>query len=162
GPVIAGGRIFVSTNNGHPRDPKIRGDKGVVMCFRESDGKFLWQAVHDKLGDGTIDFKGQGVASTPAIDGDRLYYVSYRCGMVCADVKGDPAKGKAKILWTYDMIKEQGVFPCQLANCSPLIVDDLIYLVTGNGVDIHKGTLPAPKAPSFLALNKKTHKLVWK
>ncbi len=25
------------------------GDKGVLMCFREADGKFLWQAVHDKL-----------------------------------------------------------------------------------------------------------------
>ena len=49
GPVIAGGRIFVGTNNDNPRDPKIKGDKGVVMCFRESDGKFLWQIVHDKL-----------------------------------------------------------------------------------------------------------------
>ena len=49
GPVMAGGRIFIGTNNENPRDPKIKGDKGVVMCFQESDGKFLWQAVHDKL-----------------------------------------------------------------------------------------------------------------
>src|SRR6185437_14894831 len=48
GPVIAGGRIFICTNNDKPKDPKVKGDKGVVMCFRESDGKFLWQIVHDK------------------------------------------------------------------------------------------------------------------
>src|SRR5581483_6438417 len=50
-PVVAGGRVFVGTNNAVPRDPAIKGDKGVLMCFRESDGAFLWQAVHDKLPD---------------------------------------------------------------------------------------------------------------
>src|ERR1700683_4446586 len=49
GPVIAGGKVFIRTNNGNPRDPKVKGDKGILMCFQESDGKFLWQAVHDKL-----------------------------------------------------------------------------------------------------------------
>src|SRR6516164_4929767 len=39
GPVIAGGRIFIGTNNGNPRDPKIVGDKGVLMCFEEKTGK---------------------------------------------------------------------------------------------------------------------------
>ena len=32
GPVIAGGKIFIGTNNGNPRDPKITGDKGVLMA----------------------------------------------------------------------------------------------------------------------------------
>jgi outer membrane protein assembly factor BamB len=165
GPVIAGGRIFVGTNNEKPRDPKVKGDKGIVMCFRESDGKFLWQAVHEKLPGGELnDFPRQGVASTPAVDGDRIYYVSNRCEVVCADAAGDEATGKAKILWTYDMVKEQGVFPCQLANCSPLVVGDHVYVITGNGVDIGKRppSLPAPKAPSFLALDKKKGTLTWK
>jgi outer membrane protein assembly factor BamB len=48
-PVVAGGKIFLGTNNGNPRNPNIQEDKGVLMCFRESDGKFLWQAVTDKL-----------------------------------------------------------------------------------------------------------------
>ena len=49
GPVVAGGKVFVGTNNEKPRNPKIKGDKGIVMCFREADGQFLWQAVQDKL-----------------------------------------------------------------------------------------------------------------
>src|SRR5258708_37760982 len=28
GPVMADGQIFIGTNNGNPRDPKIQGDKG--------------------------------------------------------------------------------------------------------------------------------------
>jgi outer membrane protein assembly factor BamB len=161
GPVIAGGRIFVGTNNEKPRDPAIKGDRGVVMCFRESDGKFLWQIVHDKIGDETQDFPKEGVASTPCVEGDRLYYVSNRAELVCADIAGDEKSGKGKIVWTFDMIKELDVFPCQLANSSPLVVGDLVYALTGNGVEIGTGSLPRPKAPSLVAVNKKTGKLAW-
>src|SRR5512141_3155392 len=32
-PVVAGGRVYIGTNNGHPRDPAQHGDRGVLMCF---------------------------------------------------------------------------------------------------------------------------------
>src|SRR5271166_5403073 len=54
GPVFYRGKIFIGTNNEVPRDPKITGDKGVLMCFQENDGKFLWQAVYDKLPAGRV------------------------------------------------------------------------------------------------------------
>src|SRR5512141_3354273 len=67
-PVVAGGRIFLGTNNGNPRNPAIQGDKGVLMCFRESDGMFLWHAVTDKLASGMAnDWPEQGVCSSPAV-----------------------------------------------------------------------------------------------
>src|SRR5262249_32266319 len=73
GPVVAGGKVFVGTNNDKPRDPKIRGDKGVMMCFRESDGQFLWQIVHDKLPKpDENDFPNQGVLSAPVVEGNCL------------------------------------------------------------------------------------------
>src|SRR4051794_9513660 len=34
GPIVAGGKIFVGTNNDRPRNPAVTGDKGIVMCFR--------------------------------------------------------------------------------------------------------------------------------
>src|SRR5262245_36822811 len=95
-PVIAGGRIFIGTNNDKPRDPKVKGDKGVMMCFKESDGSFLWQIVHDKADD--HDAIKEGVISAPCFEGDRIYYVSNRAEVVCATVEG-------KIVWTYDMVK---------------------------------------------------------
>src|SRR6185503_6765867 len=48
-PVVAGGMVFVGTNNERVRDPKQAGDRGVLMAFRESDGEFLWQQTHVKL-----------------------------------------------------------------------------------------------------------------
>src|SRR5215213_10100272 len=48
-PVVAGGQVYVGTNNELVRNPKEGGDRGVVMCFRESDGKFLWQHTNEKL-----------------------------------------------------------------------------------------------------------------
>ena len=44
-PVVAGGKVFVGTNNEEPRDPRIEGDRGVMMCFDERTGRFLWQLV---------------------------------------------------------------------------------------------------------------------
>src|SRR5262249_29049626 len=50
-PIVAGGHVFIGTNNGEPRDPKHQGDRGVLMCFAEEDGRFLWQLVAPKRED---------------------------------------------------------------------------------------------------------------
>src|SRR5262245_59215359 len=34
-PVVAGGMVFVGTNNENPRDKAQAGDRGVLMAFRE-------------------------------------------------------------------------------------------------------------------------------
>src|SRR5262249_34076319 len=71
GPVVAGGKVFVGTNNDNPRDPAIKGDRGVLMCFDEKTGKFLWQLVFDKLPTGQVnDWPGEGIASGPVVEGD--------------------------------------------------------------------------------------------
>jgi outer membrane protein assembly factor BamB len=159
GPVVAGGRIFVGTNNDKPYDKNITGDKGVLLCLNEADGKFLWQIVHDKLGNDAQDYKGQGVVSTPTVDGARLYYVSNRCELVCADAV------KGKIVWSLDMIKELGVSPGGLEGCvssgSPLVLDDMVYGITSNGVDQRSGKPAAPQAPSFVAVHKRSGALAW-
>jgi outer membrane protein assembly factor BamB len=241
GPVISGGKIFIGTNNHAPRNALITGDKGVIMCFRESDGQFLWQIVHDKLPSGQVnDWPMEGIASHPVIDtlpappppdpkrvaeaarwikdldSDRfairqkateeleqlggaagpalheqlrtkpsldvrtriesllqklspfdqvdprdwpmavLYYVSNRCELVCASAND------GKVLWQFDMMKELKVFPHNLAACSPLIVGDTLFVVTGNGVDEGHINIPAPDAPSFIAVDRKTGMLKWK
>ena len=134
-PTIAGGKIFVATNNGSVLRPGIEGDKGVVVCLDEKTGKFLWQATHDKLPTGSInDWPEQGIASAPWVDGDRLYYVSNECQLVCADVDGfmdgendgpfkkekHSEKQDADIVWILDMFKDLKVRPHNLSNCSPV------------------------------------------
>lgn len=34
GPVVTGGKIFCGTNNERPRDPKIKGDRGILILQR--------------------------------------------------------------------------------------------------------------------------------
>ncbi len=51
-PVVAGGRVYVGTNNESPRDPAHKGDRGVLMCFDEKTGDLLWQLAVPKLGTG--------------------------------------------------------------------------------------------------------------
>jgi outer membrane protein assembly factor BamB len=173
-PVVADAKIFLGTNNGNPRNPNIQGDRGVLMCFRESDGKFLWQAVTDKLESGAEnDFPEQGVCSSPAVEGKRLYYVSNRGELVCLDTEGfldgkndGPFQEEAykeptdaDIIWKLDMMKELGVYQRNMANSSPVVWEDLVLIETSNGRSDEK--LPAPKAPSFIAVNKNTGKVVW-
>jgi outer membrane protein assembly factor BamB len=132
------------------------------MCFRESDGGFLWQILHEKLPDTQQnDWPQQGVASTPAVDGDRVYYVSNRCELVCAGT--EPAAGQASppIHWRLDMVKDLQVFPRYLANSSPLIVGDHVHVVTGHGVD-DDNKVPTPTGASFVCADKRTGKVVWK
>src|SRR5262249_55749996 len=122
---------------------------------------FLWQAVHDKLPNpNENDFPQVGIASTPAVEGDRVYYVNNRDELICATTEGVKGKAEADIVWRFDMIKELGVYPCQASSCSPLVAGDLVFAVTGNGRDA-EGKLPAPKAPSFVAVDKKTGRPAW-
>ena len=176
GPVIIGGKVFVGTNNQGVRNPKLTGDRGIIMAFRESDGKFLWQSTHTKLPAGRVnDWPQQGICSTPFIEGDRLYYVSNRCEVVCLDTEGlldgendgpfmeetDTSEIDADVIWTLDMMAELDVFPHNLATCSPIGAGNLLFVVTSNGVDEGHIHIPSPFAPSFIAINKETGELAW-
>ncbi len=175
-PVVAGGMVFVGTNNEGVRDPKVTGDKGILMAFRESDGEFLWQAVSDKLPQGrVVDWPYQGICSSPLVEGEILYYVTSRGEVVALDIQGfmdgendgpfkdEKLAGKkdADILWRYDMMEELGVQQHNMANSSPVSYGDLIYVSTSNGQDESHANIPSPNSPSVIAINKKTGKLVW-
>jgi outer membrane protein assembly factor BamB len=176
-PVVSGGKVFAGTNNDNPRNPAVQGDKGILMCFRESDGKFLWQAVSDKLESGAAhDWPSQGVCSSPLVEGDRLYYVTNRGELVCLDTEGfldnendgpfqdEPlhSPADADVVWKLDMMKDLGVLQHNMANSSPVVSGDLLFVETSNGNDENHTKVPAPQAPSFIAVNKNTGKLVWK
>ncbi len=174
-PIVSGGMVFVGTNNEVPRDPMEIGDRGVLMAFRESDGEFLWQATSEKLPSGQVnDWPQQGICSNPLVEGERLYYVTSRSEVVCLDTQGfrdeendGPYKDEkssgptnADIIWVYDMMKEVGSFPHNMTASSPVGHGDLIFINTSNGQD-EEGNLPSPEAPTLIALNKQTGKMVW-
>ena len=175
-PVVADGKILVGTNNELLRNAKLGGDRGVVMCFRESDGEFLWQMTHPKLASGRVnDWPEQGVCSSPAIVDGVAYYGSNRAEVIALDVEGfrdgendGPFKEEENtseidgdIIWKLDMYEELAVFPHNMAATSPLVVGDILYVNTSNGVDESHINIPFPDAPSFLALNRHTGEIIW-
>jgi outer membrane protein assembly factor BamB len=175
-PVVAGGMVFVGTNNEGPRDPNVKGDKGVLMAFRESDGQFMWQAVHDKLAAGRAnDWPYQGICSSPLVEDGVVYYMSNRGELMAVDVNGfrdgkndglvkdekNIKETDVDIIWRYDMMEELGVLQHNMANASPVSYGDLIFVNTSNGQDESHVNIPSPKAPAIIAVNKKTGKLVW-
>lgn len=177
--IVANGVVLVGTNNeaDPPYDPSFKGDKGVLMAFRESDGELLWQAVHEKLASGRVnDWPYQGIASSPLVEGDRVYYVSNRAELMCVDLHGfrdkendgpvtdEKLTGETNpdVIWRLDMMGEEiAAFPHNLANSSPVAYGDLIYVSTSNGQDESHVNIPSPKAPAIIAVNKKTGKVVW-
>lgn len=180
--TVAGGKVFVGTNNESPRDKQHTGDRSVLMVFDEKTGEFLWQLIIPKLKSGKVnDWENLGLLSAPTVEGDRVYIVTSRCEVMCLDVNGmangndgpftDEAKyavldtgnppvktgpKDADIIWKYDMMDELGVFPHNASNCSVLVLDDLVYACTSNGQDWTHSNIPSPLSPSFIALNKKT------
>ncbi len=160
-PVVAGGQVYVGTNNEAVRNAKEPGDRGVLMVFRESDGEFLWQQANTKLPAGRAnDWPYQGVCSSPLVEAERLWYVNNRCEVLCLNTKGD-GKGGAKVIWKFDMMEEVGSQPHNMSNSSPVSYGNLIFVSTSNGQDESHVNIPSPKAPSLIALNKDTGKLVW-
>ena len=176
--VVADGRVYVGTNNEVPRDAKQEGDRGVLMVFDEKTGKFLWQLVIPKLGAGKVsDWEYVGLCSSPAVVGDKAYIVTNRGEVVCLDTNGmsngndgpfkdeakystadpaapyEPGPESADILWIYDMREELGIFPHNVSSCSPVVVDGIVYTATSNGVDWSHTNIPAPLAPSLVALD---------
>ena len=154
GPTVAGDLVVVGTNNERPRNPDATDDRGVLMAFDRTSGGFRWQITHEKLETGEAnDWPLQGVCSTPAFDGERLYYVSNRGQLAAVDLAGDAA-------WSLDMLAEWGVFPKHMAASTPLAVGELVFASTSNGVT-DDGRVPAPDAPSFVAVGRSNGRLVW-
>src|SRR5262249_21851854 len=168
-PVVADGLIWVGTTG--RLDPKKKEDEAVLMCFRERDGKLLYQYISPHLGKSANtfeDFPGSGMGCSPLVEGDRLWLINNRSEVVCFDLA--PLKKdeqEPRLLWSVDLRKNFGVvphFPMMMMGFHASVAGykDRLYIVTGNGVDEGHINIPAPDAPSLVCLEKTSGKLVWK
>lgn len=187
-PVVAGGRVLIGTNNDKPRDPRHKGDRAVLMCLDERDGRLLWQLVVPKLsvdlGDPFLDWQGVGFASPPTVEGERAYTLTNRGEVVCLDMKGladgndgpyadegrhmtprggspiTPGETDADLLWVTDLVKDLGVHTHDQVQGSVFVHGDLLYVNSCNGVDDTHRKIRSPDAPSLVVLDKRTGRVV--
>jgi len=184
-PVVAGGKVFIGTNNGEPRDPKHQGDRGVFMCFEEATGSLLWQLVVPKREeDPYLDWPKSGMSSPATVEGNRVYMVSNRGEVMCLDANGlrdgndgpyqdealhmtelgvQPLKlGEldADIIWMLNLTEAAGIWSHDGAHSSILIDGDFLYLNSGTGVDNTHKKIRTPDAPGLVVVDKKTGRLL--
>ena len=177
-PVVADGQVYVGTNNGagYIKRYPAKVDLGCLVCFRESDGEFLWQHSSEKLPTGRVhDWPLQGICCAPLIEGKRLWFVSSRGEVLCLDTEGfhddendGPfkeetvvSKEEADVIWSFDMMSELGVSQHNMCSCSVTSWGDFLLVNTSNGLDESHINLPAPEAPSFICMNKNTGEVYW-
>ncbi len=176
-PVVAGGCVYIGTNNGHPRDPAEQGDRGILMCFDGQTGRFLWQLVVPKrTEDIYYDWPESGIASSVTVEGHRVYLVSNRGEVLCLEARpvagksevrnpnpetnAPPSKLEPHIIWRFDLTTGAGIWSHDAAHSSILIHGDYLYLNTGTGVDNTHRRIRAPYAPSLVVLDKRTGRFV--
>ena len=188
-PVVAGGRVYIGTNNGEPRDPKHAGDRGVLLCLDERTGELLWQLVVPKREEDPYhDWPKSGISSPVTVEGNRVYLVDNRGVVLCLDARGlangndgpfkeegaymtprgtnappaplKPGRLDADILWQFDLTRQAGIWSHDSAHSSILIHGDQLYLNTGTGVDNTHKRIRTPDAPSLVVLDKRTGQLL--
>jgi outer membrane protein assembly factor BamB/HEAT repeat protein len=175
-PVVAGDAVYVGTDNARHLNPDYQDDAGVLVAFHARDGAFLWQDLAPRVERGLREFLLPSTTSAPHVEGNRLYYVTAECQLRCLDAQGfrdgendgpyrDEAfqdNAAADIVWELDMCGRLGVFPHEATNSEVLPVGDLLVVSTSNGQNEGHTRVPSPRAPSLIAVDKRSGEVVWR
>ncbi len=175
-PLVVGDAVYVGTDNARHRNPAYQEDAGVLLAFQAKDGKFLWQDVAPRVERGLREFLLPSTTSTPYVEGNRLYYVTAECQLRCLDTQGfrdgennGPYRNEvfqdnaaADIVWELDICGRLGVFPHEATNSGVLPVGDLLIVATSNGQNEGHTRVPSPRAPSLIAVDKRSGEVVWR
>jgi outer membrane protein assembly factor BamB/HEAT repeat protein len=154
-PVVAGGAVYVGTDNARHMNPDFREEAGVLMAFDAKDGRFLWQDVAPRVERGLREFVLPSTTGAPYVEEDRLYYVTSECQLRSLDRQGSR-------IWELDMCGRLGVFPHEATNSEVLPVGDLLMVSTSNGQNEGHTRVPSPRAPSLIAVDKRSGEVVWR
>jgi len=155
-PVVAGDTVYVGTDNARHLNPAYQEDAGILVALQAKDGKFLWQDVAPRVERGLREFLLPSTTSTPYVEGSRLYYVTAECQLRCLDTRA------ADIVWELDMCGRLGVFPHEATNSEVLPLGDLLMVSTSNGQNEGHTRVPSPRAPSLIAVDKRSGDVVWR
>ena len=178
-PVVADGKVFCGTNNGagylsrYPADV----DLGCLLCFHAPmAGSFGNIRVKSSPPVAASIGRSRGCAVRPggrqaALDGDQSRRSSLPgYGRISqwplreaqrTRVTADPkSSADSAVIWSFDMMRRLGVVQRYMCSCSVTAAGDLLLVNTSNGVDVDD-KLPAPEAPSFIALDKHSGEFVW-
>lgn len=189
-PLVDAGQIFLGIDDMELDHPAVESTGGgIFMCRKAATGELVWQLPIPRNMEGNIppshfDHWKCGICSRPVIEGDRLFVVGPRGDVLCVDRNGQAdgndgpflddarymgvpvdsayqlTKLDGDIVWQFDLVKELGVVPHDVCGSSPTQWGDCVYFCTSNGQDHVHEKMVNPHAPSLIALEKATGRLV--
>ncbi|HLJ11210.1 MAG TPA: PQQ-binding-like beta-propeller repeat protein [Planctomycetaceae bacterium] len=149
-PIVTGGKVFLTCYAGYGLDQKNPGSpenlERILVCLDERDGKILWQQAVKGVGSedrysGFINLHGYA-SSTPATDGERVYVLFGKAGVVAFDLEG-------KQLWQKSV--GTGSAPMGWGSAaSPIVYKNLVIVNA------------AAESKTIFAFDGKTGQEVWK
>ena len=189
GPVVAGGRVYVGTNDEDLDDDRHRPTRGgVLLCLDEKSGDIAWRLVVPRLEidrslvSEDFDDMNLGICSTPTVEGNRVYLVTNRCEVVCLDAAGlaNGNDGPFKDEATFSSAAGAGpvelrphdadiLWRFDMVRSLPVFPHDATncsvlvvgdHLYVGTGNGVYDGKVVLPKAASLIVLDKRTGRLL--
>jgi outer membrane protein assembly factor BamB len=111
----------------------------------------------------TAEKQGAGWTIEGSIDGTpRMINIMRRGPNLVANIQTTVNDiQEADEIWTYDMMADLNVSQHNMCSCSVTASGDILFVNTSNGVDESHINIPSVEAPSFIALDKNTGKLLW-
>jgi outer membrane protein assembly factor BamB len=142
---LGSGYSALSIADGHVIVMFSDGAQDVVASLSADSGKDEWRVPLAPTWEGR-EGANDGPVSTPAIDNGVVYALGPRGDLVAVDVaNGD-------LVWRRQLVDELGaVLPHWGFGCSPLVVDDLVVVLTGGA-----------EGGAVTALDKRSGRTVWR
>jgi hypothetical protein len=135
-PSIAAGRIYGMSH---------RGEEEFVWALSEKDGKEIWAVRIAPAHAQNFPQSKEGPASTPTVDGDRIYLMGLAGNVACLQATD------GKILWQRNLVADfGGRNPMWNFRESPLVDGDKVICTPGGA------------GATMVALNKLTGETIWK
>lgn len=135
-PIVWGDHIFITS-------AAAKGAERFVHCFHAADGRLLWSKQAPAAApEPQVRPKNGFASATPVTDGERVIAFLGSVGLVCYDFEGN-------LRWHYADMQFKTTHG---VGSSPLLYKDLVVFAHDQN----------QAAPVFVALDKRTGKVVWK
>ncbi|MEK6237041.1 MAG: PQQ-binding-like beta-propeller repeat protein [Planctomycetales bacterium] len=124
------------------------GDRLATLAFKKSTGELAWRKHAPQSPPEKVHRAGSPAASTPCVDGDRVYVYFGAYGLLCYDHQGNEQ-------WNKPIPTPKSLYGM---SSSPIVHGGNLILVIDNDANLPGGRVSQSK---IIALNKTTGELAW-
>ncbi len=120
----------------------------VTIALQQADGALVWKQQAPEVPLEPVHETSSPAASTPFVDGSRIYVYFGSYGLLCYDLSGN-------LIWQRALPTPKSLYGCAT---SPIVSGDQLIVVLDSDDNLSDSTLSQSK---ILAVNKHTGETIW-